>query len=124
MHYFPAINGICKKMKTTYYTTGFLADSAYNSGLAPFLAQYTNRFPGVSYLHLSLEEITGDIDREQEVMNYFGDGKCLRIRLVKLYSQRLPSPYEIYEELRLIFDQAVALNLEHHKDDFSAEMYL
>jgi len=111
-------------MKTTYYTTGFLAAEAYSSALPLFLQQYTHRFPGLSYLHLSLEQSIKGADAEKELMRYYGDGKCLRICIVKENGEQLPTPFEIYEELRFVFDMAVAQHLENHKHDFLVECYL
>jgi len=111
-------------MKTTYHTTGFLADEAYRSGLPQFLQQYNNRFPGISYLHLSLEQGSGATGAQEDLMRYYGEGKCLQILMVKEMGGRVPTPFEIYDELRFVFDKAVAQNLENHQHDFSAENYL
>lgn len=111
-------------MKTTYHTTGFLADKAYSSGLPLFLEQYTDRFPGLNYLHLSLEQEVNSSTTQEEPCHYYGGGKCLKIRLAKENSDRLPTPFEIYEELRLVFDMAVEHHLDSQLHEFSAECYL
>jgi hypothetical protein len=92
--------------------------------LPQFLQQYTDRFPGLDYLHLSLEQGVGGKAAQEDLICYYGDGKCLRIRLVKEIIGRIPTPYEIYEELRFIFDTAVAQSLENRRHDFFAENYL
>jgi len=57
-------------------------------------------------------------------MRYYGDGKCLTIRLVKEHIERLPTPFEIYEELRLAFYRALEQHLNKHQHQFFAENYL
>ena len=75
-------------------------------------------------MHLSLEESIGITGAQEDLMGYYGDGKCLRIRLIKEIIGRTPTPFEIYEELRFVFDTAVAQNLENRKHVFFAENYL
>ena len=110
-------------MKTTYYTTGFLADEAYSSGLPLFMQQYQDRFAGLDCLHLSLEEFTTGTATENEELHYYGDGKCLHIYLAKWNGTHMPTPFEVYTELRLIFDYAVEEHLKKHQNDFFASNY-
>lgn len=100
-------------MKTTYDTTGFFADEAYRSGLPSFLEQYRDRFPGLSYLHLSLKE--ADISDTEEDIHYYGEGCFLKIRLAKWTTKLRPNPFEVYAELRSVFDRAVEAHLQTHQ---------
>lgn len=110
-------------MKTTYYTTGFLGDEAYSSGLPLFMQQYQDRFPGLNYLHLSLEEVTGGTATENEQLHYYGDGKCLHIYLAKWNRTLMPTPLEVYTELRVVFDYAVEQHLKKNEHEFFASNY-
>lgn len=102
-------------MKITCHTTGIFADAAIQEGLPLFLEQYREKFPGLSYLHL---ELGGAIaDPGQEPWHYYGDGRCLKIQLTKGNRTQLPSPFEIYTELRAVFDRAVEIHLQSHLED-------
>ena len=110
-------------MKTTYYTTGFLSDAAYSSGLRLFIQQYNEKFPGLCYLHLEIEEAEPNSRVDHEELLYSGDGKGLKIHLAKWNSKSKPTPFEVYADLRLIFDSAVEAYLRNHQDEFLAETY-
>lgn len=110
-------------MKTTYHTTGFLADESYSGGILQFMQQYQDRFPGISYLHLSLEEYVAAAGTQNEQLHYYGDGKCLKIYLAKWSKTRMPTHFEVYEELRFVFDCAVEEHLRKHENEFFASNY-
>lgn len=110
-------------MKTTYYTTGFLSDALYSQGLRLFIQQYNEKFPGLCYLHLTLEEIDPDTDVERQQLLYSADGKGLMIRLAKENGKSKTTPFELYEYLRFVFDSAVEEHLKNHPNEFFLENY-
>ena len=110
-------------MKITYYTTGFLSDAAYSSGLRLFIQQYNGKFPGLCYLHLEIGEVEPNFGGNQEKLLYSGDGRGLKIQLAKWSSKSKPTPFEVYADLRLIFDSAVEAYLGNHQNEFFAETY-
>lgn len=111
-------------MKITFYATGFLNKPEYVSGMDLFLQQYEEKFPGLQYLHLELEqfvETTKDKDRYQSL--YSQDEKGLKIRIAKCCKTRL-TPFELFNDLRTIFDNAVEEHLKNHQHIFSVSDYL
>jgi hypothetical protein len=111
-------------MKITYNTSGFLSENAYTEAMKSFLKQYDGRFPELTYLHLALEEIPfQQPGNERFIYSPSGSGLKIRVDKTKNYSPDgkctgKPSSFEIYTELRSIFDWAVEEHLKNHQHKF------